>query len=169
MDAPLEIERKFIIKMPDPDLLSKQTGYTCSQIEQTYLSSPASITHRVRKRFDGSVTVYTETKKVRIDRISSYEDEHEISRDEYERLLTSIAEGSKTVRKTRHTFDFEGRTIEIDIYPEWHRTAIMEIELPTRDAKFSLPPIITILREVSGIKEYSNASMSRTFPTEINV
>lgn len=166
MTIPLEIERKFIIAMPDIERLSRQAEYTCSKIVQTYLSSPPSVTHRVRKRITDRETVYTETKKIRIDEISSYEDEREISKTEYEILVCNIADGSKPVLKTRHTFEFDEHTIEIDIYPEWKKTAIMEIELPSRDTTLSIPPFISIVREVSGIKEYANAAMARCFPNE---
>ena len=83
MSIPVEIERKFVIVMPDFELLASQSDYTVSEIDQTYLKSSALLTHRVRARRTGGATTYTETKKVRIDRMSVYEDEREICEAEY--------------------------------------------------------------------------------------
>ena len=79
---PVEIERKYVIRLPRLELLREQEGYNVSEIRQTYLESPSGVTHRVRMRSYPDRVVYTETKKVRIDRISSFEDEREISESE---------------------------------------------------------------------------------------
>ena len=87
-EAPLEIEKKYIIRIPALDTLATVEGYTRSEIVQTYLISHPHVTHRVRRRVYSDRTVYTETKKVRIDKISSYEDEREI--DEIEPLAGTV-------------------------------------------------------------------------------
>ena len=40
-------------------------------------------------------------------------------------------------------------------------------ELKSREAEVKIPEFLTILREVTGNKAYSNAGMSRAFPEEI--
>ena len=162
----VEIERKYIIEKPNLDLLSQMDGYTSSEIEQVYLDSPKEITHRIRRRAYADRVEHTETKKVRIDKTSAYEDERIITPQEYESLLQKRAEGSITLNKVRHTFKYSGQIFEVDIYPNWTYTCIMEIELPTRDTVVNMPPFIRIVREVTGEREYSNASMSRKFPKE---
>ena len=163
----VEIERKYIIKMPDVSLLSKMDAYTVSEIEQVYLNSPSNITHRIRRRIYYDKVEHTETEKVRIDNTSSYENEREITRDEYSELLINRATDSVPLNKTRHTFCYSGQIFEIDIYPNWTSTCIMETELPSRDTVVDMPPFIEIISEVTGKREYSNASMSRSFPNEI--
>ena len=83
MSIPVEIERKFVIAMPDISFISTLDGYSFSDIEQTYLCSDEGVTRRVRARKYQGRTVYTETKKMRIDKMSAHEDEREISREEY--------------------------------------------------------------------------------------
>lgn len=164
---PLEIERKYIIKMPDLSALNKKEGYSRSKISQIYLSSAPHVTHRIRSReYDGK-TVYTETKKIRVDKISAIEDEREISGEEFEKLSLLKRPDTKVIEKERHTFLYGGFMIEIDVYPEWKRTCIMEIELETRDEVASIPDFIEIISEVTGNKKYSNAAMSKAFPEEI--
>ena len=166
-DIPLEIERKYIIKMPALDLLAATEGGTHSRITQTYLSSPSGITHRVRRREYDDRIDYTETKKVRIDRISVYEDERELSAEEYDALLASADPARTPIIKERYTIPAGGLTVEIDVYPQWTRTAIMEIELPSRETEPPIPPFLTVIREVTGVREYSNAAMSKAFPEEV--
>lgn len=166
MSSSVEIERKFIIAMPDISALRTAPDHTESRITQIYLESEAGITHRVRLREYADRTVATETRKARIDRMSAVEDEREITIAEFEEKTRKIAHGTRPVCKTRHTLTHGAHTVEIDIYPEWQSTAILEVELPTRETRVELPPFIRVIREVTGDKKYSNASLSRAFPAE---
>lgn len=163
----VEIERKYIIEMPDMTELSKLAGYCRSEITQTYLLSKPGEARRVRERRYCDASVYTETVKVRIDKMSSEEREREITESEYRELLCEMKSGTKPIKKTRHSFPYGEITVEIDVYPEWERSCIMETELPSRDATPTLPPFIKILREVTGERGYSNADMAASFPREI--
>ncbi len=163
----LEIERKFVILKPDLALLSESAGYTRSNIVQTYLKSDEGVTHRVRERTYLDRIVYTETKKVRLDRVSSEEYEREITRAEYLTLLKSADPARDPVVKTRHTVPYLGRVLEIDVYPEWKKTCIMEIEMLSRDEELNIPDSIRILLEVTGDARYSNAGMAKAFPDEL--
>ena len=162
----LEIERKYIIKMPDVATLSMQESYSSSEILQIYLPSEQGETRRVRRRAYADHIQYTETVKLRVDKMSSEEREVEISAEQFATLSEKIKEGTRPLNKNRHTFIYLGQLFEIDIYPEWQHTAIMETELPSRDKEVAMPPFISIIKEVTGDKAYSNAAMSRSFPKE---
>ena len=162
----IEIERKYIIKLPDLSVICREKNYTESDIVQIYLSSEPGVTHRIRSRRYGDKTVYTETKKTRIDKISAYEDEREISEEEFCALSKNIDRATRPIIKKRITFDYLGATVEIDIYPDWQRCAILETELDSREASVALPEYIEIVREVTGDYRYSNAAMARSFPEE---
>ena len=166
MKNSIEIERKYIIKMPDVSLMQAECEYTSSEILQIYLKSEKGITRRVRSRTSLGKTVYTETSKVRIDRISAIEKEREISSEEFFSLIKDIREGSAPIKKVRHTFKHGGQLFEIDVYPEWKKTAIMETELESAEKTVTMPRFIEIVREVSGLAEYSNSAMSVAFPAE---
>ena len=162
----LEIERKYIIKMPDIAILSMQESYSSSEILQIYLPSEKGETRRVRRRTYADRTKFIETRKIRIDSMSSTEIEMELSEREFDSMAQTILEGTRPVEKIRHTFLYNDQLFEIDIYPEWQHTAIMETELANRDTKVAMPPFINIIKEVTGNKAYSNAAMSRIFPKE---
>lgn len=166
MPKGIEIERKYIIHMPDAELLSAFRGYTVSRITQTYLNSGDGSTLRVRKREYDDHTSYTETRKIRIDEMSVEELEREISEEEYLFLIDSPREDSSPITKTRHTFEYMGHTVEVDMYPQWSHFCIMETELESRDEEVSYPSVIKIFCEVTGDKRYSNAAMAKEFPAE---
>ena len=162
----IEIERKFIIEMPDIEKLKTVCGYTASDIEQIYLISDRDVTRRIRRRKTDGITRYYETVKRRIDALSAIEDEGEITEGEYLLRKSEIAPDTHPIIKCRHTFPYGEHLFEIDVYPEWQAHAILEVELPSREAELHLPDFIKVVREVTGIKAYSNASMSRSFPPE---
>lgn len=162
----IEIERKFIIKLPKLDLLRSLSAFTESEIVQIYLESDKTRTRRIRSRISGGTATYTKTEKIRIDEMSAIENEEEIDGERFLLLEKSTRKGSRPIKKKRLTFEFSGRIIELDIYPEWTRTCIMEIELASRDEIIDLPPFIEVVREVTGNKAYSNSSMSEHFPEE---
>lgn len=163
---PIEIERKYIIRIPDAEIMQKYKGYTKSEILQIYLASEKRITHRIRKRLAGGNAVYTETKKIRIDSMSSIEDEHEISEQDFLKLSARVKEGTVPIRKIRHTFEYKGHVFEVDIYSEWKKTCILETELSSRTEIVEFPDFIEIIEEVTGNRAYSNAAMSKQFPKE---
>ena len=166
MPKGIEIERKYIIHMPDVESLSAFRAYTKSQITQTYLRTDDGSTLRVRRREYADRTVLTETRKIRIDRISVREIEREISPEEYEELLCLAREDAAPLTKTRYTFEYMGHTVEIDVYPQWQSFAIMEVELESADEEIEFPNLIRIFTEVTGERAYSNAAMAERFPPE---
>ncbi len=163
----LEIERKYIIKMPDVSLLSSQPEYTVSDITQIYLEGAYGETHRVRRRRFADREQFTETRKIRVDEMSVTEIEGEITEQRFVQLSENIKQDTRPVLKTRHTFLYGNQIFEIDVYPQWKNTAIMETELDSRERRVEIPPFIHIIREVTGNKAYSNAAMSKSFPPEI--
>ena len=162
----IEIERKYIIRKPSINVLSELDGYSVSEIIQTYIDAEQGITHRVRKRTCGESVKYTETKKIRIDKMSAHEFERELSESEYNSLAKNIKRGTKPINKARHTFIYKGQLFEIDVYPEWTNSCILETELESREVSVEFPDFIEIIEEVTGNHEYSNASMAKRFPKE---
>ena len=162
----LEIERKYIIAMPDIENMQSMESYGKSEMLQIYLPSKNGETHRIRRRTYSDKTVYFETVKIRVDKMSSNEFEREISKDEFDLLAKMHDLNTRPIEKVRHTFLYKGQLFEIDVYPEWKSTAIMETELEDRDTSVEIPEFIRIVREVTGDKRYSNAGMSRAFPIE---
>ena len=159
----VETERKFLIEMPPRELLVSLGG---DSIVQTYIENKDGVSERVRKRNHLGKTTYTHTKKRRISSVEAFEDEEEIGREEYARLEALREAGTRPIIKTRYVMPYRGYDFEIDVYPEWEHIAVMEVEMESADASPELPPIISVIREVSGERRFSNHSLSREFPDE---
>ena len=161
----LEIERKFLIAMPDLNWLSSVAEAT--EITQTYLrSTPLFSTNRIRKRGRDGRYTYTHTRKRRITDVTRVEIEKEISEQEYLDLLKEADPSRHTIEKTRYCLDYEGQTFEIDIFPFWTTQAYLELEMRSEDQEIRFPPQIRILREVSSDSRYHNAELARNIPAE---
>lgn len=167
MSNNIETEYKFVVKKPSVRLISSYPSYTESEILQIYLENPLA-THRVRRRAysDGRI-VFTENKKRRINKMSSYEDEREISEREFEELRVNIERGAHPLKKIRRTVEYGGLVFEFDFYEKWKSTCIMEVELPNESAEVKMPEFVEIVRDVTGDKSYSNHSMAHSFPDEL--
>ena len=159
----MEIERKFMIAMPENALLETLDS---TQIIQTYLLGEKSATERIRKRGRGDNFVYTHTVKYKISNMSRREDEREISREEYELLLKRADPERRTIEKTRYCYTYAGALWEIDVFPFWQDKAIMEIELASEDEAIVFPDNILVIRELTDDKRYTNAAMAKKIPEE---
>lgn len=163
MSEPLEIERKYLIRRPNPEKLPCTKTYT---IEQTYLTAPEGVTARVRRRCSDGQEEFFYTEKERRTDVTCVEREKVIDRETYEQLLLRRRSDSRTIHKTRCILPHGGPTFEIDIYPFWEHIAVMEVELSSEAQGFTLPPRITVIREVSGERRLKNAALARRIPPE---
>ena len=160
---PYEIERKYLIRKPD--LLNLATLCRVKEISQTYLDATEGSV-RVRRTEERGTVSYVETAKRSVTAIRRIEIERELTEAEYERRLASRDPRRQTIRKTRYCLPYGGHTFEIDVYPFWAKQAVMEVELKAEGEEFTIPPFITVLREVTDDPRYSNHSMAREIPPE---
>lgn len=151
MTEPLEIERKFLIEMPDRTLLDR-----CPvrwEMWQTYLLSRPGVSARVRRRV-GETEQFFHTEKQRLTDRTCVEREREIDAREYEALLAQRDPARVTIHKMRYCLPEGGLVFEIDVYPFWRRLAVMEVELQREDQRFTVPWGLRVLREVSGDRRH---------------
>lgn len=157
--APVEIERKFLLaEAPDAATLPAAKRF---EIEQTYLvSANPDREVRVRRRSDehGNATYYR-TEKVRLSAAVREEVERIISAREYLRLLSQADPERKPIRKTRYCFAYAAQQFELDVYHDLE-LAVLEAELTDETDALELPPFVAVEREVTGEREFSNASLA---------
>ena len=158
IQANLEIEKKYLIEMPDIASLEKYKPYA-SDIEQIYLLSDAG-THRIRKRVMKSKTQYIETLKIRISGSTCNEYEGLIDEKEYNELKTKADPDKHPIIKTRYCFVYLNQYFELDIYDFWKNRATLEIELKDDNQKVIIPPEIKIIKDVTNDYEYKNNSLA---------
>ncbi|MBQ4141283.1 MAG: CYTH domain-containing protein [Clostridia bacterium] len=161
-----EIERKFLIEYPNLNELEAYPNYTKSEIAQTYLMTDDGFTSRVRKRTTNGATKYIFTEKKRVNDLKCIENEHEITKEEYNGLLRLADPERITVEKTRYCLPCGGRVVEIDIYPFWTDRAIAEVEMEDENEKVELPDFIKVIRDVTAEKAYKNYSLAKEIPSD---
>ncbi len=156
---PLEIERKFIIKMPTENFLSHGVTW---HITQVYLKPEhEGENRRVRRAECRGQVVYTLTAKVRKNDLSCYEDERVIDHASFLAFRAQAREDSAPVEKIRHAVPYHGHILEIDVYPFWQNYAILEVELQSEKEVFEFPHEIKVIREVTADPRYKNTNIAR--------
>lgn len=155
---PLEIERKFLIRNNEE---TEKNIVSRTDIRQIYLkrTSP-EIQRRVRSMCTDGNTVYYYTEKKFISAAVREENEKTISADEFEALLAEADNELAPVIKTRSILIYLNQRFEIDSYPFEDKLEVMELELSSEAQEIFLPPYVDIVKEITGISEYSNANLA---------
>lgn len=161
-----EIERKFLIKYPDTEYLAQLDGCKKIDMSQTYLLCDDGSLRVRRSVYNGEIVYYRNIKK-RISDMSHLEDERIISEETYSELLFCRDTKRSTIEKTRYAIPFKGHIIEVDVYPFWNDRAVLEVELDFEDEEFELPPYVSVIKEVTGDKRYSNKALAKEILTEV--
>lgn len=158
MTENLEIERKFLVKFPDcKNLNVKRKIY----ILQTYLQNGEDNSQRrVRRTDENGIVKYMYTEKIFYSAVTRKETEYEISAGEYDRLLAEKKSDCVPIEKCRICFEYKEQMFELDTYPFSDKLAVMELELENQEQKIFLPEYIDVIKEVTGIDEYSNAALA---------
>lgn len=153
-----EIERKFLIELPDTDDLDIKNK---TAIYQVYLRNDENNTQRrVRKTESDGVSVYTYTEKVFVTPVTREETEFAISEEKYLELLLQARKDCAPVEKVRYRFEYLGQMFEMDTYPFSDRFAILELELENAEQYINFPECINVIKEVSDDAAYSNAALA---------
>ncbi len=161
---PFEIERKFLIMRPDEDSLLQMPNCQKVDILQTYLASSPGMEDRVRQRgCDGNYIFTRTTKSQTSDPTKRIEIERQIDEGEYLRLLMQADSRLIPVRKIRFCIlqRESGQCLEIDLYPQAQKYAILEVELQSPEEEVVIPDFIEVVREVTSEDEYKNHSIAK--------
>ena len=165
-NIPIEIEHKFLIARPKREVLLSQPGVRVLEIEQVYLRSRPGVTGRVRRMTENGVVRYFRTEKRRISTMSAYEDEREITAEEYRNAVRTESLKRRFIRKTRYKIPYRGLVCEIDVYPFWQDRAILEIEVESEQVVPKIPEFVTVLKDVTMDRRYKNASLAKEIPQD---
>ena len=161
-NTPYEIERKYLIKMPDMEILRKQKNYKDAEMTQMYMSDKGEYAGmRIRKSVCEGKTTCKKTFKRDITALKRIEIEEEISEEEYNAMSEQRDEKYAPIHKRRHSFEYKGQIVEVDIYDFWTDRATAEVELADEAQRVELPEFIDVIKEVTEDKRYRNRSLAR--------
>ena len=143
--------------MPDCELLENAMDMQPIDMMQTYLlSSEPGLERRIRQQRSGGLPMYFYTQKRIADDGTRWVTERPISEKDYVSYLMEADLSLHSVRKRKYRFDYEGKRMELDIYPFCEDKAVLFIY--GGDAE--LPPEIELIREVSDEAEYKNRALA---------
>ena len=163
----MEIERKYLIRMPDEAKFWQMPHCTVWEIVQTYLyDGGVGQTRRVRSIRTGSETHYIYTAKRRVNELTCEEHEREISEADYKLRLLEANPELRSIEKRRYRIPHAGQLMEIDIYSFWDDRATLEIELEREDQVPDLPEWLEVIRDVTGERAYKNRYLAESVPME---
>ena len=145
----LEIERRFLLKNDNwKKFITKKVF-----IEQGYLSKSLD-DWIIRIRFTGKD--FKITLKKHIQSFTNYEFEYSIPQKDGETIMSEL---SNTIKKERFFLEVEKKFWIIDCFKEYnYPLEIAEIELSNEQEDLILPSFIS--KEITGLKHYSNFSLS---------
>ena len=156
--APPEIERKFLVEMPDLERLEKLPGCRRVEIEQAYLPTTNDEKLRIRKWVEDGQAIYYKTRRRRVNG-RRLEVEERLTQRSYMEMMEE-AGALQLLRKTRYSIPYQGQQFQLNVYPFWTDQAIVKIELNEEDAQVQLPPELTLIREVTGEREYKDYTLA---------
>jgi len=163
---PLEIERKFLVRMPDLNQLTSQYFAEKTDLFQTFLlADEPDEEKRLRKRGkNGGCTYFLTKKRATHSILSRIEQEEKITQKEYYYLLQQADPALKQFSKERYCFVYGNLYFQLDVYPFWKDYAILEIELTAEEQNIELPPFITVLKEVTDDSAFKDYSLAKSIP-----
>lgn len=154
---PLEIERKFLILYPGLKKLNALPFCRKVPMSQTYLETPEEGRFRVRKRGED---VFIKTSKQKLSELKRIEREEFITKEDYEGYISNKEYCQGTISKDRYCFVWKNQYFELDVFPFWDKTALIEIELLKESQPYELPDFLVVLREVTFEKQFRNKSLA---------
>ena len=158
---PYEIERKFLIEMPDLEYLESLPNCEKVQIVQTYLKSNDDEEIRIRQRGSNGSFTYSKTRKINVNNLKRIEVEERLTEEEYINELLNADPTRGQIIKDRYCLAYNNQYFEIDIYPFWKDKAIVEIELSNEKDKIDLPPYLEVIDEVTDNINYRNSEIAK--------
>ena len=159
---PMEIERKYLIKLPNLKELEKHPNCQKVDIVQIYLQSDSEGEEvRIRQRGQDGHYIYFQTRKQKVSEAKRVEIEKRLSQEEFLSLISRADPKLHPIRKQRYCLSENGLYYEIDIYPGWKNQAIMEVELHDEKQKIIIPDCVKVIREVTDDESFSNRSLAK--------
>lgn len=160
--APLEIERKYLLRCApsfDNEYLKDMEEIL---IEQIYIASPKPNEEiRIRKRGVNNSNIYYRTHKIKMRSGVRQEKEEKISAKEYLDLTSLKDPDTRIIRKSRYCFIYKNQYFELDIFKDPSNLCLLEIELTEENDKVEIPPFIEVEKDVTDDDNYSNKNLAK--------
>lgn len=162
--GPTQLQRKFLIEMPDLTALKNNPNCTHIEISQTYLVSDKDHETRVRQRGSNGDYLYTKTVKALQEdeaQVRHIVHEHRLTESEYLVELMDADPSLSPIRKDRYCLCENERCLQVDVFPFWNDRALLEYPLAHEDAPVIIPKQFKVIEEVTANPAYRNHELAR--------
>lgn len=156
---PMVKKQKYLVSMPDAEMLIKKYNAIPLDMMQTYLvSAEPGFERRIRQQKNGPEYLYFYNEKHTGPTGEKWETERHISEKDYVRYLMEGDRELRPVYKTKYRFIYNDSRFELDVYPFSRDKAILfHYGESESDA---LPPEISVIRDVTGDPAYKNRQLA---------
>lgn len=153
-----EVEFKFLVENVHSIPIDNVKTYYINQI---YLENELQ-SERVRLMLDVDTSniEYYHTTKVPA-KEGYLERESIITQSEFNSLKQRAKKKCEPISKIRRVFDYNNVKMELDSFSLPIQFTMLEVEVESLSDKIKLPPFISIVEDVTFLKEFSNASISK--------
>lgn len=146
-----ETERRFLINLSN--LPYNLTEFSKKEITQVYISKDSRI-----REMEGKYYITTK-EDVPGSYLTQIEDENEITKEEYDKLLKKQI--GNTVFKDRYYILYGKYTLELNLYKkDLNGLCMLEVEFPSEDEALDFNPPDWVVKEVSYDPAYRNSSLA---------
>ena len=157
---PMEEKHKYLIRMPDIELLTDKYRAVALDMMQTYLVDTQPETERrIRQQRSGEDYLYFYTEKHTRPDGTRWVTEKPISGKEYVRYLMESDTDLHNVRKLKYRFVYGDCRFEVDVYPFSEDKAVLFRYSGGKSSP--MPPEIEVYRDVTGDPAYKNRQLAR--------
>ncbi len=161
---PFEIERKFLVEIPDAQWLASLPDCRRVEIEQCYLPTVVDERLRIRKWVENGQAIYYKTRRRRVNG-KRIEVEERLTQRGYLEMLEEAGPEARPLRKTRYSINYEGQLLKLDFYPFWQDRAMVKVEQSEGD-ELRLPPELRQIREVTDDIAYKDYTLAAKMPKD---
>lgn len=158
---PMVKKRKYLIAMPDIELLKSRYRAVGIDMVQTYLAmTNPTIERRVRRQKNGEEELYFYTEKHFRPDGTKWDTERPITEKEYGRYMLEADPTLSSVSKVKYRFVYDSCRFEIDVYPFSAERAVLFCY--SEKPECSAPPELEIISDVTGKAEYKNKQLAKS-------
>lgn len=149
-------ERVYIVELtgPLPECIE-------SEITQTYLVAEPDCVVRLRRRSWGGEVVNVHKTQKHVSPTEVIETERHVSNALYESLLQQADPYRSTIRKTRHSFTWQGQYFEMDTFHEpVTNLMILQAKGIAEQEEVNFPPFVRVVEDITGNQRYYNYNIA---------
>ena len=162
--TPVERFDKYLIEVNE-EVLEKfrsEANYSTSHIIQHYLKSENGYERRIRSRERDSDTMYTYSEANYLSSNERIKTDRVLTEREYKDYFHQIDHDLNVIDKMRYSFIKKDLFYKLDVFDFDTSKGILSIDRPSDGRKVEIPEYVTVIKDVTGDRNYKNYYLARS-------